>query len=92
MQMDINFMGTQKDIDSGKVKKMPPMTLAGQTCQVIHVKRSDSTDIYGGWNKVLVYLKTGSSTMTTEMKAVKFEANANVPKEKFQIPAGFSVQ
>jgi hypothetical protein len=92
MRIDINDMGTKKDIDSGKVKKMPPMTLAGQTCEVIHVTRGGATDIYAGWHQFMVYMKTSSSTMDAEIKAVKIEANAAVSKEKFQIPAGFSLQ
>jgi hypothetical protein len=91
-RIDINDMGTKKDIDSGVVKKMPPMTLAGQICEVIHVTRGGGTDIYASWHQFMVYMKNSSSTAATEIKAVKIEANAAVPKEKFQIPAGFSLQ
>jgi hypothetical protein len=91
-RIDINDMGTEKDIQSGVVKKMPPMTLAGQTCEVIYVTRGRQTDIYAGWNKFMVYLKTGGSTVVSEIKAVKIEPNAIAPKEKFQIPAGFKLQ
>ncbi len=93
MRVDINDMGTKKDIDSGMVKKMPPMTIAGQSCEIIQVARKDGAkDIYGGWNNVLVYLKTSASGVATEMKAVKIVANAAVPKDKFQVPAGYTVQ
>jgi hypothetical protein len=93
-RIEINDMGTQKDIETGVVKKMPPMTIAGQTCEVIQVTKGkgDNPDIYAGWNRVMVYLKTGRSIMTTEIKATKLEANAVVPKEKFQVPAGYSLQ
>ena len=95
-RIEINDMGTTKDIETGVVKKMPPMTIAGQTCEVIQVTKGkgkgDNPDIYAGWNRVMVYLKTSGSGVNTEIKAVKLEANAVVPKEKFQIPAGYSLQ
>jgi hypothetical protein len=90
-RIDINDMGTKQDIDAGKVKKIAPMTIAGQTCEVIQVTRGSSVDLYAGWNKVMVYTKmTGS--VASEIKAVKLEANAAVPKEKFQVPAGYKLQ
>jgi hypothetical protein len=92
MRVDINDMGTKKDIDAGVVKKVAPMTLAGQTCEVIQVTKKDEIDLYGGWHHVMVYLKTGSKDMATEIKAVKLEANAVVPKDKFQVPAGYTVK
>jgi hypothetical protein len=92
MRVDINDMGTSKDIESGKVKKMPPMTIAGQTCEVIQVNKGKTSDIYAGWHKVMVYLKSSSSGVNTLIKAVKLEANATVPKEKFEIPAGYTIQ
>ena len=92
MRVEINDMGTKKDIESGVVKIVSPMTLAGQTCEVIQVKRGGTTDIYAGWHHVMVYMKSSSSGVTTEIKAVKIEANAAVPKEKFQVPAGFTMQ
>jgi len=92
MRVDINDMGTKKDIESGLVKKMPPITIAGQTCEVIQVAKGSASDIYAGWHHVLVYMKSSSSGVNTEIKAVKLEANAVVPKEKFQIPPGFTMQ
>jgi hypothetical protein len=92
MRVEINDMGTKKDIESGLVKKLPPMTIAGQTCEVIQVARGGTQDIYAGWHHVMVYMKSSSSGVTTEIKAVKLEANAAVPKDKFQIPAGFTMQ
>jgi hypothetical protein len=92
MRIDINDMGTKKDIEAGVVKKIAPMTLAGQKCEVIQVTKGKEVDLYAGWNKVMVYMKTGSKDMTTEIKAVKLEANAVVPKDKFQVPAGYTLK
>ena len=83
---------TKKDIESGLVKKLAPMTIAGQPCEVIQVAKGSTPDIYAGWHHVMVYMKSSSSGVTTEIKAVKLEANASVPKDKFQIPAGFTTQ
>jgi hypothetical protein len=88
-RVELDFFGTKEDIASGAVKKMPPMTLAGQSCDVIQVARKGEVTIYGGWHRVLVYMKTSGSTMETETKAVKLEAVA-VPKDKFIVPAGYS--
>lgn len=93
VRVDINDMGTEKEIQAGVVKKMPSMSVAGQTCEVIQVtKKNGEVDIYGGWNRVLVYLKTGSKVVATEIKAIKIEANVAVPKEKFEVPAGYTRQ
>lgn len=92
MRVEINDMGTKKDIESGLVKKLAPITIAGQTCEVIQVAKGSTPDIYAGWHHVMVYMKSSSSGVTTEIKAVKLEANAVVPKDKFQIPAGFTMQ
>jgi len=91
-RIEIHDMGTKEDIQSGKVKIISPMTLAGQPCEVIQVSKGKTPDIYGGWHHVMVYMKSSSSGVSTEIKAVKLEPNAAVPKEKFEIPAGFSVQ
>ena len=91
-RIDINDMGTKKNIESGLVKKLSPMTIAGQSCEMIQVAKGGTPDIYGGWHHVFVYLKSSSSGVNTEIKAVKLEANAAVPKEKFEIPAGYTTQ
>jgi hypothetical protein len=89
-RIEINDMGTKEDIASGKVKKISPMTLAGQTCEMIQVNsKGGAPTIYGGWHQVLVYMKSGG-TVSTLIKAVKLEPNAAVPKEKFEIPAGYT--
>lgn len=87
-RVEIDFFGTQKDIDAGIVKKMPPMTLAGQTCEVYQYKKGKTLQTYAGWKRVMVYTKLDS----TEIKAVKIEPNAVIPKDKFQIPAGYTMR
>jgi hypothetical protein len=91
-RVDLNDLGTKQDLAAGTVKPGAPLTLDGQTCEVVLVVKNGHTTVYGGWHKVLVYLKTGGQGMSTEIKAVKLEANAPVPPEKFQVPAGFTWQ
>ncbi len=88
-RIDINDMGTAEDIKSGKVKKGAPMTMAGQTIETVVVTSKDGATTYGGWNKVMVYFNMPGKTMSTEIKATKLQANVPVPKEKFQVPAGY---
>jgi hypothetical protein len=92
MRIDINDMGTKEDIQSGKVKKIAPMTIAGQTCEMIQAGKGKDVTIYGGWHQVMVYMKSDGSSVKTLIKAVKLEANVAVPKEKFEVPAGFTMQ
>ncbi len=87
-RVDIDFFGTTKDIQSGVVKKMPAMTLAGQSCDVFQIKKGKTPQTYAAWKKVMVYTKTDS----TEIKAVKIQPNAVIPKDKFQIPAGYTTR
>jgi hypothetical protein len=90
-RIEINDMGTKEDIQSGKVKKIGPMKIAGQICEMIQVGKGKDITIYGGWHQVMVYMKSDGSTVKTLIKAVKLEPNASVPKEKFEIPAGFTM-
>jgi hypothetical protein len=55
---------------------------------VYQYKKGKSLQTYAGWKRVMVYTKLDS----TEIKAVKIEPNANIPKDKFQIPAGYTVK
>jgi hypothetical protein len=92
LRVDFSEMGTQKDRDSGLVKKVAPMTIAGKQCEVIEAKTGDTITQYGGWKKVMVYMKTSSSSMTTIIKATKIEENVPVPADKFKVPAGYTVK
>ena len=94
LRVDINDFGTKKDIESGLVKKLAPMTIDGQSCEVLQVNRQGAStpDLYAGWHQVLVYMKSSSMGVNTEIKAVKLDATTPVPKEKFQVPAGFTMQ
>jgi hypothetical protein len=91
-RIDIDDMGTKEDIKSGKVKIIAPMTIAGQTCEIIQVGKEKNPTLYGGWHRVMVYMKSVGSSVNTLIKATKLEANVPVPKEKFEVPPGYSIQ
>jgi outer membrane lipoprotein-sorting protein len=85
--------GTEKDRQSGKIKKAPAMTVAGKTCEVFVSDDGKGTVTrYGGWNKVLLYLDVQTPNMKTTIQAVKVQENAKVPAEKFVVPAGYKMQ
>jgi hypothetical protein len=93
LRVDINWMASKKDLDSGKVKKGAPMTIAGKQCEIVETVASNGEITqYGGWKKVLVYMKTGSAAAPIIIKANKIEENATVPASKFMVPAGFTLQ
>lgn len=92
LRVEFTEMGSQKDRDSGKVKRLAPMKIAGKDCEVIEVNLGSSLTQYAGWKKVMVYMKTSSSGMTTTIKATKIEENVAVPASKFQVPAGYTVK
>lgn len=93
VRVDRSEFGSQKDWDAGNIKKGPAMTVAGKTCEVFVTDEGNGTKAtYGGWNKILLYLDVETKTVSTKLHAVKVEENAKVPADKFQVPAGYTVQ
>jgi len=89
LRVELSEFGTTKDRESGKVKRVAPMKIAGKDCDMIEVTSSNGeVSRYGGYKKIMVYLKTGSVTIA----ANKIEEDAAVPASKFQIPAGFELR
>jgi hypothetical protein len=87
-RVDIDFFGTTKDIESGVVKKIAPMTLGGQSCDVFEIRKGKTPQTYAAWKRVMVYTKTDSAVI----KAIKIEPNAAIPKDKFHVPAGYTMR
>jgi outer membrane lipoprotein-sorting protein len=93
LRVEFSEMGSQKDRDSGKVKKIAPLLVAGKQCEAIETNDGSGTVTqYGGWKKIMVYLKSSSASTIITMTATKIEENAAVPAEKFQVPAGYAIQ
>ena len=92
-RMEFSEMGSQKDRDSGKVKKIAPMQVAGKQCEVIETNDGSGTVTqYAGWKKIMVYMKSSSASTTTTIKATNIEENVAVPGVKFQVPAGYAIK
>jgi hypothetical protein len=92
-RVEFSEMGSQKDRDTGKVKKIAPMLIAGKQCEAIETNDGSGTVTqYAGWKKIMVYMKSRSASTTTTLKATKIEENIAVPAEKFQVPAGYAIK
>jgi len=93
LRVEWSEFGTEEDRQSGKMKKLPAMTVAGKNCEVFEYNDGKGgITKYAGWNKVLLLLDTQMMGTHTVQRAVKVEENVNVPQEKFKVPAGFTVQ
>jgi hypothetical protein len=93
LRVEWSEFGTEKDRQSGKIKKIPAMTVAGKSCEMFESKdEKGNTTKYGGWNKILLYLDTQMQGIHTIQRAIKVEENVKVPPEKFKVPVGFTVE
>ncbi len=92
LRVEWSEFGTQKDRESGKIRKLPAMTVAGKNCEVFESNDGKGTIArYAGWKKILLYMDVQTKSVTTTLRAVKVEENAKVPPEKFLVPAGFKM-
>jgi len=93
VRVDWQEFGTEKDRESGMIKKMPAMTVAGKTCEVYQTDDGKGMiATYAGWNKILLYLDVQTKGLRTTQEAVKVEENVKVPLDKFIVPAGYKIQ
>jgi hypothetical protein len=93
LRVEWTEFGTEKDRQSGKIKKMPAMSIAGKNCESFGSDDGKGTvTVYGGWNKILMYMHVKTKSVETVQKAVKVEENVKVSEDKFKIPAGYAVQ
>jgi hypothetical protein len=93
LRVEWSEFGTPKDRESGKIKKLPAMTVAGKNCEVFETNDGKGTIArYAGWKKILLYMDVQTKSVRTTLQAVKVEENAKVPPEKFAVPAGFTIQ
>jgi hypothetical protein len=93
LRVEWTEFGTEKDRQSGKYKKLPAMEIAGKKCEMfVYYDGKGTVTTYGGWDKILMYLKVKTKSMDTVQKAVKVEENAKIPPEKFMVPAGYTIQ
>jgi hypothetical protein len=59
LRVEWSEFGTEKDRQSGKIKKVPAITVAGKSCEMFESKdEKGNITQYGGWNKILLLLDT----------------------------------
>jgi hypothetical protein len=93
LRVEWSEFGTDEDRAAGKYKKLSPMKIAGKNCEMIEYNDKHGTvTTYGGWSKIMLYMKLKTKDMESVQKAVKIEENAAVPADKFRIPAGYSAK
>jgi hypothetical protein len=93
LRVEWTEFGTEKDRQSGVIKKIPARRFAGKDCEMFESNDGKGTVTqYGGWNKILMYLHVKSKNVESIQSAIKLEENAKVTADKFAIPKGYSVQ
>jgi hypothetical protein len=93
LRVEWTDFGTEKDRQSGKIKKMPAMSVAGKNCESFGSDDGKGTvTVYGGWNKILMYLHVKTESVETLQKAIKVEENVKVSEEKFKVPVGYAIK
>jgi hypothetical protein len=93
LRVEWTDFGTEKDRQSGKIKKMPAMSIAGKNCESFGSDDGKGTvTVYGGWNKILMYLHVKTKSVESVQKAFTVEGNVKVSEEKFKVPAGYTIQ
>jgi hypothetical protein len=93
LRVEWSEFGTEADRQAGKYKKLAALTVAGKNCEVFEYNDGEGTITkYGGWNKILLYQDTKSSSVQSIQRAVKVEENVTISPDKFKVPAGFTIQ
>ncbi len=93
LRVEWTEFGTEKDRQSGVIKKIPVQTFAGKKCEMFESNDGKGTVTrYGGWNKILFCLHVTTKNVESFQKATKVEENVKVPAEKFAVPRGYAVQ
>lgn len=80
------------DKKEGKAKQLPGMTIAGKKCEAFRVTTSSNTTRFAGWNHICLLIDVTSKGVSTVTKAVSVQENANVPSDKFKVPAGYQLK
>lgn len=93
LRVEWTEFGTEEERQAGKYKKLPSITVAGKNCEMFEYNDGKGNITrYGGWNKILLYMDLQTGGVQNIQRALKVEENAQVPPEKFQVPAGFKIQ
>ncbi len=82
---------TEKMKKAYNVKKVGTETILGKECDMYTMNGSDLKGSFSVWKNITFKLHTVSGGFTTDVIARKFVENAAIPKEKFEVPAGFKL-
>ena len=83
---------SSKGEEERHAKKIPNMIIAGKNCEAFQTTQKETICIFAGWSHIMFSSEIGGGTSKSVIRAVKFEENAAVPGDKFQVPAGYTVQ
>lgn len=82
---------TEKMKKAYNVKKVGSETILGRICDVYTMDSPDVKGTFSVWKNITFKLHTVSGGFTTNVIARKFVENVPIPKEKFEVPAGFKL-
>jgi hypothetical protein len=91
---DINFRELSEEMEKKmNLKKLGSEEYAGKNCEkfTIDYKDLNMKGTFLVWKGVPLKSEVDLSTMKTKMEAKNFQENADVPSEKFEVPAGFQI-
>lgn len=80
-----------EDVNAGKVRKDPPMTIAGKECKVYTIMTGVATVTYGGWENIILLNEVESPGGKSISKAEKVEIFP-VDESTFILPKGYAIK
>lgn len=91
--MDFSNM-TDEFLKSMHMKKEGTETICGKTCDVFSIDNPDMKmkGTIAVWNSIAMKMNVDMGGLVVTRNATKFEENASVPADKFDIPADVKIQ
>jgi hypothetical protein len=83
---------SSKGEEERHAKKIPTMIIAGKNCEAFQTTQKETIRTCAGWGHVLLPSEIAGGSSKSLIKAVNFEENVPVPGDKFQVPAGYTIQ
>lgn len=83
---------TEKMKKAFNVKKVGTETILGKVCDMYTMDSPDAKGSFSVWKNITFKLHSVSGGFTTNVIARKFVENVQLPKDKFEVPAGFKMK
>lgn len=92
MKFEVEPYRKEKHKKKHNYKRLPDMEILGRKCNAYSTESRAGKTTFAGWNNILLYseVKTKFGDMLT--RAVRFDENASVSADRFQVPAGYEVK